>query len=290
MLLEKVEQAISRLRGAGVASPEADAWHLAVFATGVSRGELQARAVRGDVMLTDDEAQVFDAGLSRRVAREPLWHITGRAPFLRFELVVGPGVFTPRPETELLTEQARTEAQLMPPRDGVVRVVDLCAGSGAIGLALAADIPHLDVLLVEKSPEAAAYLQTNRTAIAPVNTEILQGEVGQAVTHRAPGSVDVVVSNPPYLVEGADELDVETHGHDPHEALFASDGGLAVIREVVEVSAQLLRDGGVVFIEHGIDQSEAVQSLLTAQGFARAETIVDLVGRPRFTRAERARR
>lgn len=290
MTLEQIDRALSRLQAAGVASPEADAWHLLSFATGISRGELHAQTIAGSLELSDEVLDRFDEAVSRREQREPLWHITGLAPFLNLELSVGPGVFTPRPETELLAEQARTELELMPPRDGVLQVVDLCAGSGAIGLAIAHSSPHAQVLAVEISREASHYLQSNVARLAPESVEILIGDVSDALGVRGEGSVDLVVANPPYLVEGSDELDVETRESDPDIALFADQRGLAVIDTVIAVSSALLRDGGVVLIEHGIDHAAEVREMLGGSGFARVETMTDLLGRPRFTRAERARR
>ena len=290
MALEPIDRAVTRLQGAGVASPEADAWHLLSSVTGLSRGELHAQALSGSLELTQDVLDRFDQALGQREQRKPLWHITGRAPFGNLELSVGPGVFTPRPETEILAEQARTELELMPPRDGEIQVVDLCAGSGAIGLAIAQSSPLARVLSVEVSPEAAEYLEANVSRVAPASVEILIGDVSDALDVRTEGSVDLVVSNPPYLVEGVDELDTETRESDPDIALFAEGDGLDVIDRVITVSSVLLRDGGVVLMEHGIDQGPPIHDMLTGAGFVRAETMTDLLGRPRFTRAERARR
>jgi len=288
--LEHIDRALSRLQAAGVTSPEADAWHLLSYVTGISRGELHAQAIAGSLELSSDAVVRFDQALARRERREPLWHITGLAPFLNLELSVGPGVFTPRPETELLAEQGRTELELMPPREGEIQVVDLCAGSGAIGLAIAHSSPHARVLAVEISSEAAEYLQSNVARFAPESVEVMIGDVHDALSARPEGSVDLVVSNPPYLVEGVDQLDAETRESDPDIALFADQQGLAVIDRVITVSSALLRDGGVVLIEHGIDHAIDIRDLLTRAGFVRVETMTDLLGRPRFTRAERARR
>ena len=290
MALEHIDRALTRLQAAGVASPEADAWHLLSYVTGIQRGELHARAIAGSLEFTADVRDRFDQALSRRENREPLWHITGLAPFLNLELSVGPGVFTPRPETELLAQQARTELELMPPRDGVIQVVDLCAGSGALALAIATASPHAKVLAVELSAEAAEYLQSNVSRLAPHSVEIVIGDVAEAAGALAEGSVDLVVSNPPYLVEGVDQLDEETRESDPDLALFADGQGLSVIDKVISVSSSVLREGGVVLMEHGIDQAETIHAMLSDRGFARAETIADLLGRPRFTRAERAPR
>ena len=280
-----IDQAISRLAQAGVASPEADLWSLVSAVLAVSRGEAQARALIDEDFLNSAQLARLDEWVTRREAREPLWHITGRAPFLHLELEVGPGVFTPRPETELLAHQAIADAELMVPSADSLEVVDLCAGSGAIGLAITSRIPHTRALLVEASAAAGEYLARNARTIAPDRTEVHIGDLAEARQLRSPGSVDLVVSNPPYLIEGVDPLDQETATADPPEALFAPEDGMAVIHLVVIEAAWLLRPGGVVLIEHGVGQGEPTREALHAAGFRQPETQQDLLGRDRFTRA-----
>ncbi len=284
-----IDQAIDRLRSAGVASPEADVWSLVASVLGISRGEAQARALIDQNVLSATQLAQFENWVSRREAREPLWHITGRAPFMTLELEVGPGVFNPRPETELLAQQAIADAQLMVPAGDVLDVVDLCAGSGAIGLAIASQVTHARVLLVEASEAAGEYLLRNVDAIAP-STEVVLGDLGEARDHRAIASVDLVVSNPPYLIAGVEPLDRETQEFDPPEALFASAEGFADIERVIAEAAWLLRPGGVVLIEHGIGQGDQTREALVAAGFRQAETQQDLLGRDRFSRAVAATR
>lgn len=280
-----IDQAIARLRAAGVASPEADVWSLVATVLGMSRGEAQARALIDPNLLTSDQLSHFETWVGRREAREPLWHITGRAPFMTLEFEVGPGVFTPRPETELLAQQAIADAQLMAPTGDVLEVVDLCAGSGAIGLAIASQVPHARVLLVEASEAAGTYLARNAQSIAPEAAEVVMADLAQARGYRAQGSVDLVVSNPPYLIAGVEPLDRETQEFDPPEALFADAEGFADIDRVITEAAWLLRPGGVVLIEHGIGQGQATREALAAAGFRHAQTEQDLLGRDRFSRA-----
>lgn len=279
-----IDDAIARLAAAGVASPGVDAWSLASHVTSVARGELQARAVIDAVEWSAQHAQAFEEVLLRRIAREPLWHITGTAPFLSLELSVGPGVFTPRPETELLAHQALDEAASMHPVDGFIRVVDLCAGTGAIGLWLASQLGTVEVLSVEVSPQAAKYLQDNIARLAPHRAHALVADLEDASMHPWSGTVDLVVSNPPYLIPG-EEVDQETMQFDPGLALYGGEDGLEVIRRVVVQAGRLLRPGGVVFIEHGIGHREDVVQMLTAEGFGEVHTERDLLGRDRFTRA-----
>lgn len=276
-------QAIDRLSQAGVPSPQADAWSLASAVLDRGRGELQAAMVIRDVELDADSTERFEQMLERRVNREPLWHITGLAPFLDVELEVGPGVFIPRPETELVAHSAIAEAQLIHPAEGQMRVVDLCSGSGALAIALARGLPHAAVLAVELSDHALPYLERNTRRLSPDQVTVLHGDIEQALEHPWRGTVDVVVSNPPYLLPG-EQLDQETHEYDPDLALFGGEDGLDVIRQVVSIAADLLHPGGVLVMEHGVAQGEAVCALMDENGFASSTTERDLVGRDRFSR------
>jgi len=279
-----LDEATARLASAGVTSPEADSWFLASAVLGRGRGELQAALVMGDVELTEGDSALFAQMLRRRVEREPLWHITGTAPFLDCELLVGKGVFVPRPETELVALTAISEAQLMHPSSGELKVVDLCSGSGALAIALSRALPHAQVIAVELSPDAVGFLENNVSKWSPDRVEIIRGDVSVMQDHPWAGVVDVIVSNPPYLVPG-EELDQETRDYDPHQALFGGEDGLDVIRRVIEVSAVVLRPGGSMVLEHGIKQGDAISGLLSEAGFAGVSTEKDLVGRDRFTRA-----
>jgi len=280
-----LDRAISRLSAAGVASPEADAWSLIAGVAKMGRGQVQAKALIDPDLLTGDQAAKLEQWITRREAREPLWHITGLAPFLELELEVGRGVFTPRPETELLAHQAIGEAEAMFPVGGVVTVVDLCAGTGAIGLAIAHRVSHTHLVAVESSPEAVHYLRRNAQRFAPDRSDIVEADIGEVTHTVGEHTVDLVVSNPPYLVEGADPLDVETAQSDPPAALFSSGQGLDMIYRVVDLARRVLRPGGVVFIEHGIDQGLATRNALSDAGFRNPQTELDLLGRERFSRA-----
>lgn len=280
----QVDDAIARLRAAGVASPEADVWSIIAWVTGLSRGRAQATALVDPDFLDSTHIDAFDQAVSRREAREPLWHITGRAPFLEIELDVGPGVFIPRPETELLAHQAIAEAEAMVPAGQWVNVVDLCAGSGAIGLAIGHRVAHTAVTAVEASDDAGGYLERNIQRLLPDRGQALIGDIASATQSIPDGSVDLVVANPPYLIEGVDPLDVETAQWDPADALWADDEGMAVIVTVVDVARRLLRPGGVVLIEHGVTHGGPTCQALVQAGFRQTSTENDLLGRPRFSR------
>lgn len=275
--------ATERLTQAGVASPQADAWALASAVLGRGRGELQAAVVIRDVDVAEESIERFQQMLERRANREPLWHITGFAPFLDMELEVGPGVFIPRPETELVAHSAIAEAQLIHPAGETMRVIDLCSGSGALAIALARGLPHADVLAIEISDEAVPFLERNTRRLASGQVTVLHADIEHALTHPWRGTVDLVVSNPPYLLPG-EQLDQETERYDPALALFGGEDGLDVIRRVVPIAAEVLHPGGVLVMEHGVAQGDAIRGLLEEHGFMSTTTERDLVGRDRFSR------
>jgi len=284
-LAEGLRQAGARLADAGVASPRADAATLLAFVLEIDTGELQRRAILGR-RLPADLAPRFAALLDRRCAREPLQHLTGTAPFRRLELAVGPGVFVPRPETETVADLALAACA------GLDRpvVVDLCTGSGALALAIADEVPGARVHAVETSPEALPWARRNIAATGlPVtlHDDDVTGDLPTVASLR--GTVDVVVSNPPYIPPGAIPVDAEVAHHDPPQALYGGgDDGLDVPRAVVGAAALLLRPGGTLVMEHADVQSDALLAHLEADGaWTEATAHTDLTGRPRAVRARR---
>lgn len=222
---------------------------------------------------------------AERARRVPLQYLTGVAAFRYIEVAVGPGVFVPRPETELmvgwgLDTLAGTSEPL---------VVDLCAGSGAIALAVAHEHPGARVVAVERLPGALAWLRRNAAAqaternAASSSVKIVEGDATSgAILADLDGRVDLVLCNPPY-VPSASPVAPEVAAHDPAPAVFAGADGLAVIRGIVTRAAALLRPGGTAAIEHDDSHGEAVPELLRATGaFERVEDHRDLTGRPRF--------
>lgn len=279
-----LENAVADLVGAGVEQADADARWIACHVTGVGRGELEVRAATSGEALGADIVQVLDELLARRITREPLWHILGRAPFLGMELFVGPGVFSPRPETELLAHAAVTELLSMETPTGELRVCDVGAGSGAIGLAIARGVSHAMVSCVEPSREARKYLADNVERYGDSRVRVIASSASDAHTHLSPRTLDLVVSNPPYLVREVDWVDIETGTYDPDGALYAEANGLGVMADVVEFAQVALRPGGVIVVEHGITHNDEVGRLMASHGFSLISHHNDLVGRPRITR------
>ena len=222
-------------------------------------------------------AEGYRALVLRRGLREPLQHLTGSAGFRHIELAVGPGVFVPRPETEVLVEHAL----LGLPEGG--RAVDLGTGSGAIALSIAVERPDAAVIGVERSPEAFAWADRNRERLGAVNARIVLGDLADALPDWE-GTVDVVVSNPPYVPDGMIPRDPEVQRFDPPAALYGGPDGLDPMRAVVATSGRLLKPGGLLAVEHGELQGSAVRALLDEE-WDGATTHPDLTGRDRVTTA-----
>jgi release factor glutamine methyltransferase len=267
--------ATARLLDAGVESARVDAELLLAHCLGVERSRLSTvdgvdEAVRRD----------FVALVERRAAREPLQHICGSAPFRYLDVAVGPGVFVPRPETELLVDA------VLPALAAVTApiVVDLCAGSGALALSIAREVPGATVYAVELLPDALAWLERNAgTEIAVVAGDLTD----PTLLVQLNGRVDVVVSNPPYVPLGTD-VEPEVRA-DPAQAVFAGADGLALMPVVIARAAALLRPGGALAVEHDATHGESVPHLLrSADAWRDVADHRDLAGTPRYATAVRA--
>lgn len=276
--------AVARLRAAAVPSPGADARLLLAHAWDCAPAELGLRALRGTAVPEPVRGR-FENMLERRCAREPLQHITGTAPFRYLELAVGPGVFVPRPETELLVDRVIAAVR----GSAAPRILDLCTGTGAIALAAATEVPGSTVVAVEKEEAALAAagrnIDAHRDAVAAA---------GSTCTLRAAdirdlpelGVFDVLVSNPPYVPAGRTFDAPEVGEHDPASALFGGGAdGLELPAAVVRAGARVLRAGGALVLEHDDTQGAALRTLLAASGFTGARTHRDYTGRDRFTTA-----
>jgi release factor glutamine methyltransferase len=266
------------LAAAGVASPRFDAEWLAAHVLGVPRGRLLLHP-----RLDAAETKALRELIGRRAAREPLQHLLGTAVLGPVEVAVGPGVFTPRPETELLLEWG--SAAIKDVRSPLV--VDLCTGSGALALAVAAVRPDAVVHAVEVDPDALAWARRN-----------VDAHGGRVVLHAADvrdptllpelaGRVDLVLCNPPYVPD-ATPVPPEVRAGDPAVAVFAGPDGLALIPAVAARAGALLRPGGAFAVEHDDTHADAVPALLRG----RPELVdvaehVDLSGRPRYATARR---
>lgn len=274
---EALRAAISQLSDAGVASPQVDARELAAHLLGVEPMQVP-------LLAREPMPPAFAELVARRSRREPLQHILGVAYFGPLRLSVGPGVFIPRPETEVLADWAvRQLSAPGAPADPLV--VDLCSGSGAIAGYIATQVPRARVVAVELDDHAITYARRNVDGLP--NVQVLQGDATDPATTAAfAGQAAMVVSNPPYVPESSD-LQQEVYA-DPHRAVFAGDDGMSVLNDLVEPIAALLLPNGQTMVEHDDSTSAAVQELFRANGsFTRVEPVRDLAGRDRFVKASR---
>ena len=270
--------ATRRLADAGVPSPEYDAAELLAHVLGTSRGQLFAVE---DVPA--DRLVELDTLVDRRTRREPLQHLTGVAHFRHVALAVGPGVFVPRPETELLAGWAIEEASTL---DRPV-VLDLGTGSGAIAAALADEVPTARVHALELDERAHQWAERN---LADSGVDLRQGDLATAFDDLA-GLVDVIASNPPYIpLDAWESVAPEARDHDPGLALWSGGDGLDAIRALEARAAVLLRDGGVIGVEHADVQGESAPAVFADSGrWAEVKDHRDLADRPRFLTARLAR-
>ncbi|MFI9414754.1 peptide chain release factor N(5)-glutamine methyltransferase [Nocardia gamkensis] len=278
-----LNDAIETLRTAGVHSPRADAEHLAAHVLGVERTRLALSP-----LVAPDELDAFRELVARRAERIPLQHLTGTAVMGALDLAVGPGVFVPRPETELLYAWALAQLEALP-HDHAPIVVDLCTGSGALALAVAHARPDAEVHAVELDPAALVWARRNADdRIAAGDTPITlyaDDATDPELLTDLNGRVDIVLSNPPYIPEDA-RLDPEVAEHDPSVALFGGPDGLSVIRGMIPNITRLLRPGGATAIEHDDTNGSGVAAILTATGvFTDVVEHPDLAGKPRFVAA-----
>ena len=271
-------RATDRLRAAGIETPEQDARLLLAHAADLEPSRLAILDVVRDAI----ERDYWDL-VECRASRIPLQHITGVAYFRHLVLSVGPGVFVPRPETEVMAGWAidTLRALAIP----APRVVDLCTGSGAIATAISTEVPGSEVYAVEISPDAARWAEQN---LRQTGVQLVVADMAAAL-HELDGTVDLVIANPPYIPPDERLATArEARDHDPAMALFAGRQGLEAIEVVIATAARLLRTAGVLCFEHGENQNESAPALANASGsFVDVADHRDLTGRPRFTTAVR---
>lgn len=294
-----------RLAAAGCPDADFDARELFRLATGRDP-RLSER------VLTEEQAARLETLCQRRESREPLQYLCGRWPFLDFELAVGPGVLCPRADTEVVAEAAaQTLAGCAAPK-----VLDLCAGTGCLGLGIKRLCPTASVTCVEKSPEALHYLVCNvRTALRslpqgstedvleedeptlgsgllgiaalPPAAQAVEGDLFDYWRGLPEGGLDLIVSNPPYLTASEmEDLQPEV-AKEPAMALAAGEDGLDFYRALARHYQTPLRPGGTLALEIGWQQREVVCALLQAEGWTQIRCIQDLGGNDRCILAQR---
>lgn len=277
-----LDAAISTLTLAEVASPRVDAELLLAHAWRIKRSQLIAHETVPAAIEAD-----FEALVQRRAGREPLQHLTGSAPFRHVEVAVGPGVFVPRPETEAMTgwvvDQLAEIARVRKPI-----VVELCAGSGAISMAILDEVPDAQIHAIELDEGAYRWATRNLAGSGAVLALGDMADAGSVWPHLL-GACDVVVANPPYIpMEAWESVPPEVRDHDPALALWSDADGLAATAVVARVAAQLLHPGGLVASEHAEVQAESAPQVFAREGsFDQVRDHPDLTGRARYVTARR---
>lgn len=287
------------LEHAGVEHGEYEAVLLLAWAVGCEAGDVRRAMLMGETMdvflshgagMPQSVLARFDDALRRRCAREPLQYIVGTAPFRYLSLDVGPGVFVPRPETETAVDLALDWLRSACIPGAGTRIVDLCAGTGAIGLSLVTELQASQVWAVEKDDDAIVWTRRNASRVldgiagAADRYHLVQADATDAATlAQLDGTVDAVVTNPPYIPLATPPEQPEVIDWDPHVALFGgSDDGLRIPVLLLRRIRTLLRPGGLVVMEHDITQGAALREAALRMGFVRPRTEPDLTGRDRF--------
>lgn len=276
MVRDLIRTAKEHLAKAGYS--EVDAEILFAHLLGINRMELHNPVALENAMENvGDIAEDFHQLLNRRLSHEPLQYITGEAHFRDLTLEVGPGVLVPRPESELMVSYLLA---LIEQKQGLVSVVDLGAGSGALSIALATECDRVRAIAVENSPTALIWLRKN-VAKYVEEMRVVESDVKDALPDV---KADFVIANPPYVPDDQElPLDVQ---REPREALFGGTTGLEVPKTFISAAARLLKSGGVLAIEHTELQGQAISGLL-AEMFKDIELHYDLNDRPRWTSAVR---
>ncbi len=275
-----IDDAVRTLSDAGVPSPRHDAETLAAYVIGCPKNRLLMAG-----HLSGGQHTVFTELIARRASRVPLQHLTGSAPFRYLEIAVGPGVFVPRPETEVVAGWCVDALGIEFPDVENPLVVDLCAGSAVIALSIAHEVKGARVHAVERELPACEWARRNATG---TRVTVHEADAATALP-EFDGTVDLVVANPPYLPEThRDLLEPEVRDHDPEPALWGGPDGLEGPRMVEATARRLLRPGGLVAVEHADHHGADVADIFHRAGAWELVAVrQDLTGRDRFVTARR---
>lgn len=280
LLSDLLDRGTELLASAGVESARVDAELLTACVLEISRGELQSKLITNFEI---EDTDAIDALLQKRSERIPLQHLTGLAYFRNLTLRVGPGVFIPRPETEVVAELAVQALRAVP---GESVAVDLCTGSGAIAISLASEVPNAKVFAWELNTESETLLREN-IADNGNRVDLVMGDIADEheLFERLQVKVDVVVSNPPYIPSWAVPKELEVQLHDPTLALYGGEDGMDIMKIVSQRALQLLKPGGFLVVEHADSQAKIVADLLQEDGWSKITGHQDLTARDRATSA-----
>lgn len=234
---------------------------------------------RDDMSLSEGALEEWEALVSRRLHGEPIAYILGKRGFHNIELKVGPGVLIPRPETELLVDIALAE---IAKKNMPTKVLDLGTGSGAIALAIASASPLASLIATDQSPEALTMATQNAQLLHLTNrVEFFQGSWYEAISSQS--QFDIILSNPPYIANQDPHLTQGDLRFEPTSALTDFGSGLSCLERIILGATQYLKPGGLIALENGFDQSEAVTQLMQAAGLIEIQAHPDLAGHLRVS-------
>jgi release factor glutamine methyltransferase len=249
-----------------------DAQLLMLHALGRSQSDRAWLITHDDEELSEPATLAFNSFCQRRLNGEPVAYIVGSKPFFGLDLLVDKRVLVPRPDTETLVEWALT----FDTATSVLKVLDMGTGSGAIGLALKSVRPDWQVTALDASADALAVAQSNAKHLN-LNVNFLQSSWFDALADsKFNTKFNIIVSNPPYIVEG--DWHMAALAHEPKQALTSGADGLDDIRQIIQQAPAFLTSGGWLLLEHGYDQADTVRDLLTQRGFTQMHSRQDLAG------------
>jgi len=266
-------------------SARRDAETLLMHVASLTRTDLLAHPGRE---LDPAHLAAYQDAITRRLRHEPIQYIAGSQEFFGLDFAVTPAVLIPRPETEHLVEDVLKHLQARLPHDRPLAIADIGTGSGAIAIALAAHLPHAHITAIDLSPSALAVAQANahRHGLDRRIDFFLCDLLEALPTDQQTAYFDVIVSNPPYIpTTDAPQLHPQVREHEPASALFAGADGLEIYRRLIPLARQALKPGGLLALEIGYGQREAVTALL--HDWHEVSFLDDLQGIPRVVRARR---
>jgi len=278
--LEKVRTAGEFLKSYGIDNPLKDAELIIAHCLGINRIILY----KDNPQIQEDAMSLIETFLRRRAKREPLHYILGYTEFHGLTIRIGPGVLIPRPETELLVEEAISKITKLKPQNSKLRILDLCTGSGCIALALAKEFPDAEIYGTDTSGAAIHYAEENAKNNGIKNATLLKGSLFEPLTKNLTSRIsrpafDLIVSNPPYIKKGdIITLQPEVRDWEPIEALNGGDDGLDYYRGIMRDAKNYLKRDGLLMSEIGIDQAEAVKEIARGAGFEHISLKKDYAG------------
>lgn len=232
-------------------------------------------------LLTIEEQYKFNQYIDKLKKSVPLAYILGIQPFHKYQFIVSPQVLIPRPETEILVDEVINIGEKIYREKQSVRILDLGAGSGCIGLSIAAEKPEWFICLSDFKKEITNLINENKTRLNVKNCVVT---VVDWLTAFSKDSFDIIVTNPPYIDKSSDKIEETVKKYEPDDALYADDRGLSYIKKLIGSSKKFLKNNGYLLIENGYDQSQEIEKFLVENDFKDIEVLLDYNDICRFTK------